>query len=221
MYDCLNAEFPQLFRKAYGKMKFMEMDRYLETLESINTQSHRKRFVRVVGDIYGLDTKEGKRIIVLNHEEKLNYRKWNDLKRLINTKQEFLYRPSECGVIVFVNLSHGADSLFVQRFKKNTDIISVLVSKEDCSNPLAPDFIPTEDVISVTDPARLLAEYTESGARMVIIGDELDDDYKNALLDLKRYDKFVRMMVVPALDYSDLDHFIRQVKLVYNSNRWE
>lgn len=220
LYDFVHGLYPAEFRGPYGSMEFMEMDRYLELLDTINTHSYRKRYIRMIGDVYGIDTKEGKRTIILRHDEKLNYRKWNDLKRLFSKKQKFLYRTSECGIIIFVNLSMNSDSAYVMRFKKNTDLISILVSKKDCKEDIAPDFISTEDVISVTDPDDLLNQYIASEARLIIIGDILDDLYKKALLDLRKYDKYVRMIVVPELDYTNIEHFIKQVKLVYNSDRW-
>jgi len=221
MYDFISQEFPESFRKPYGKFNFMEMDRHLEMLEEVNTHSHRKRFIIQVGDVYGIDHSEGKRVIILGHDEKLNYRKWNTIKRDINKNQQFQYRHSEWGIIVFVNLSMDADEGYVERFKKNMDLISILVSrKKECNEDIAPDFLPTSDVVSVTDPEKLLSEYVSSNAKLIIIGENLNDSYKKALLDIRRYDKFVRMMVVPALDYRNLDHFIKQVKLVYNSDRW-
>lgn len=221
MYDFLTQEFPETFRKPYGKFTFMEMDRHLEALEEINTHTHRKRFITQVGDIYGVDHSEGKRVKLMCHGEKLNYRKWNTIKRDISKNQQFLYRHSECAIIVFVNLSMNADEGYVERFKKNMDLISVLVSrKKECNEEIAPDFLATEDVISVTDPEKLLNEYANSNARLIIIGENLNDSYKMALLDVRRYDKFVRMIVVPSLDHRNLDHFIKQVKLVYNSDRW-
>ncbi|HOO72291.1 MAG TPA: hypothetical protein PK926_11065 [Spirochaetota bacterium] len=221
MYEFLCEEFPETYRRPVGRISFVDMDRYLETLDDINTHSHRKRFISIVGDIYGIDHKEGKRIKILCHGDKLNYRKWNTIKREVSKNQQFLYRNSEWTIIVFVNLSLTADEDYVERFKKNTDLISILVSKkQECNEEISPDFVPTEDVISVTDPDRLLAEYISGNARLIIIGENLNDSYKKALLDVRRYDKYVRMIVVPSLDHKNLDHFLRQVKLVYNSDRW-
>jgi hypothetical protein len=221
MYDFLVSEFPETYRRPYGKMNFVDMDRHLETLDEINTHSHRKRFITLVGDIYGIDPREGVRVRILNHGEKLTYHKWNGVKREMSKHQTFLYRNSEWSIIVFVNLSLKADEGYIERFKKNTDLISILVSKKkECDEEIAPDFIPTEDVISVTDPEKLFNEYVSSNARLIIIGENLNDSYKSALLDVRRYDRYVRMIVVPSLDYGNLEHFIRQVKLVYNSDRW-
>jgi hypothetical protein len=221
LYECLSGEFPQEFRKYFGKMTFIEMDRHLEMLNAANTQSRRKRYIQMVGDIYGIDPAEGKRIIVVAHNEIVDYRKWNILKRSLDRDHTFYYRNSEVPIMIFVDLSKHADSAYVEKFKKNTDLISLLVSKiDEFNNIIAPDFIPTEDVISVTDPAKLLEEYIKSNVRLIIIGEKLNDSYKVALVNVRKYDKYVRMLVVPALDHGDLPHFFKQVSLVYNVDRW-
>jgi pentose-5-phosphate-3-epimerase len=93
-------------------------------------------------------------------------------------------------------------------------------NRTDYAREIAPDFIPTEDIISVTDPTNLLETYIESNARLIIIGENINESYKQALIKVKRFDKFVRMMVVPSIDHSNLDHFFKQMALVYNSDRW-
>jgi len=92
--------------------------------------------------------------------------------------------------------------------------------KEGFSSEIAPDFVSTEDVISVTDPDRLMEDYVASCARLIIIGESPDASYKKALLEIKKYDRFVRMVVVPELDRGNLDHFIKQVSIVYKSDKW-
>ncbi|MBN1534993.1 MAG: hypothetical protein JXA20_20160 [Spirochaetes bacterium] len=221
LYECLTIEFPHDFRKPYGKMTFIEMDRHLEMLNNANTQSRRKRYVQMVGDIYGIDPNEGKRIIVVAHNEIVDYRKWNVLKRSLDREHTFCYRNSEVPIMIFVDLSKHTDGGYVEKFKKNTDLISLMVSKiDETNNIIAPDFIPTEDVISVTDPANLLEEYIKNNVRLIIIGEQLNDSYKIALVNVRKYDKYVRMLVVPALNHSDLPHFFKQVSLVYNVDRW-
>ncbi|MCU0847956.1 MAG: hypothetical protein MUD12_08735 [Spirochaetes bacterium] len=220
LYECLINEYPVDYRRPGGKLTFFEMDRYLEQLEEISSQSKRKRFIYIIGDVYGLDFKAGKRIIHLHHNEELDYRKWNIIKREIDKSHIFYYRFSESKIIIFVDMSQ-TDSNYVEKFKKNADLISLLVSKmPDSSIVLSPDFLPTEDVLSVTDPRNLLNEYIKTNARLIVIGEQLNDMYKTALINVRRYDKFVRMMVVPSIDYRNLNHFFKQIKLVYNSERW-
>jgi hypothetical protein len=222
LYEHLSKEFPAEFRKPYGRLLMSDMDKLLEDLRNANAQSKRKRYLRMVGDIYGVDMSLGKRVIHLRHNEPLDFRKWNNLKGVIDRNQLFLYRNSEVAIIIFVDLKVARQKEYIERFKINTDLISLIVSKsQEPGNIIAPDFIPTEDVISVTEPGILLEEYIRSNARLIIIGEKLDDFYKRALLQVRNYDKFVRLLVVPALDHQRNAHdFFQQVKLVYRNDRW-
>ena len=222
LYEHLNKEFPAEFRKPYGGGRISEMDKLLEDLRDASAQSKRKRYVRMVGEVYGVDSKLGKRIILLRHNEPLDFKKWNNLKREFDRNQVFRYRNSEAAIIIFVDLKVARQKEYIERFKINTDLISMIVTRsQEPGNIIAPDFIPTEDVVSVTEPGVLLEEYIRSNARMIIIGEKLDDFYKRALLQVRNYDKFVRLLVVPAIDYSSIQDFFYQVRLVYNNDRWK
>lgn len=221
LYGYLSHEFPLVYRKPYGVMKFIEIDRHLENLDFVNTRSKRKRFLYAIGDVYGLDSKTARRISILHHNEVLDYAKWNAVKRFIKKDQRFHYRNSEHGIILFVNLKDTDESTYVQRFKKNTDLIAAMVSqRRNVTVEIAPDLITTEDIISVTDPELLLNEYIQHNSRLIIIGENLTPTYKRALNEIIHYDRYVRLMVVPSIDPRNLEHFLFQTKLVYNANRW-
>jgi len=220
-YNLLSAEFPLEYRRPYGTMDFINVDRYLDILNNTNKLSRRKRFIYVVGDVYSIDTVNGKHVILFGHNEPLDYKTWNEKKRQVSKDQKFNYRNSECGVILFVNMKPNAETNYIERFKKNTDLVtSIVTRKRDSRVEIAPDFIPAEDTISVNDPDNLLDVYRGTNARLIIIGETISDSYKRSLLQVKQYDKFVRMMVVPNINPGDIDHFLKQVKMVYNSDRW-
>ena len=222
LYEFLAREFPADFRKPFGKLRLPEMDRLLEELRDVNSHTRRKRYLRMVGDIYGIDATAGKRVILLRHNEPLDVKKWNELKREVDRSQQFLYRHSEVPIIIFTDLCIADGKRYVDRFSINADLISLLVSRtQEPGNMIAPDFVPTEDVISVTEPGRLLEEYVRSNARMIIIGEELDDICKRSLLEVRNYDRYVRLLVVPSLNRGNLHDFFRQVQLVYLNDRWK
>lgn len=222
LYDLLSREFPADFRKPFGRLRLPEMDRLLEELRDANAHTRRRRYLRMVGDIYGIDPGAGKRVILLHHNEPLDMKKWNDLKREIDRSQQFLYRNSEVPIIIFTDLKSADGKRFVDRFSINADLISLLVTRsQEPGTTIAPDFVPTEDVISVTEPPLLLEEYVRSNARMIIIGEELDEICKRALLEVRNYDRYVRLLVVPALNRDNTMDFFRQVQLVYLHDRWK
>jgi hypothetical protein len=221
IYGFLSGEFPAEFRKPYGQMSFIGMDRHLENLNNVSNLARRRRFLYVVGDIYGSDPVNGRRIVLCSHNEELDYKRWNEMKRFINKDEKISYRNSENGIILLVNMKPDADSPFMERFKKNADLVTAIVTrKKESKVEIAPDFLPTEDTHSVNDPSLLLEEYKKTGARLIIIGENITDSYRRALIDLKQYDRFVRMMVVPFINPREIEHFLLQVKMVYNSDRW-
>ncbi len=221
LYEYLSTEFPVEYRVPYGSLNFMDMDRHLEILTDVHNMSRRKRYIHIIDEIYGADPATGKTIPVIHHNEAIDYRKWNNMKREISKNQMLSYRNSEVAIILFMDLTMKSKSEYVEHFKKNIDLVSTMVSEKTYSGiSIAPDFIPTEDIISVTDPGKLLEEYIRHNARLIIVGEKLNDSFKDSLIDVKKYDKFVRMLVIPNLDCSNLQDFVRQVKLVYNSERW-
>ncbi|MCX8123529.1 MAG: hypothetical protein N3F66_05120 [Spirochaetes bacterium] len=221
VYSLLSTLYPVEYRIPYAWADFITFDRKLETLERVSTLTKRKRYLICVGDIYSYDQHTGKRVTIFRHNDAIDYKRWNQVKRLLDKNKRIYYRNSENGIIIFVNLQPHAESSYIERFKKNTDLVSAIVArKKDCKIEISPDFIPTEDVYTINDPKDLLKFYQQSNARLIIIGETLNDDYRKALLQVKEYDKFARMMVVPNLDLRNIDHFLLQVKMVYNADRW-
>lgn len=222
VYSHFSMLYPADYRLPYASADFINFDRKLETLDRISTLTKRKRYLLSVGDIYYYDQQTGKRNVIYRHNDSIEYKQWNKVKRLVDRSKRIYYRHSENGIIIFVNLQPHADTSYIERFKKNTDLVSAIVSrKKDCKVEISSDFIPTDDVFTVNNPKELLKIYESSQARLIIIGESLNDDYRKALIQLREYDKFVRMMVVPAVDPVNIDHFLLQVKMVYNSDRWE
>ena len=222
LYNKLSDCFPVQYRRPYGTLDYTSMDRLLEEIEQVNSRSQRKRNICIINEIYDIDSSSGRRITLIRHNETMDYSKWNSIKRSIPRQTSLCYRHSEVPIIVFVDMGMESEREYVDRFKQNTDLICLLVSRQGAMTGLiAPDFIPTCDVISVTDPDSLLDEYRNSNARMIIIGDELNDLYRTALRGVMNYDRYVRLMVVPRMDHSRVDHLMKQIQLVYNSNRWE
>ncbi len=221
IYRLLCDEFPEEYRRAHGRFSMTEVDKYLEELKDASATSRRKRFIFAINEFYGIDPDRGRKTISIANNEPIDYKKWNLVKRNIDKGQYLYYRNSETKIIVCVDMAMRADAPYIDRFRVNIDLISLLVSMTpDNPDYFAPDYNPTTDVVSVTDPESLLEEYIKTNARMIIIGEKLNEAYKKGLMEVIKYDKYVRMLVVPALDLKNKDHFLRQVKLVYNSNKW-
>ena len=113
IYSFLSQLFPKDYRVPYSSADFISFDRKLETLDRVSTLTKRKRYLICIGDIYSFDQHSGKMITVFKHNEAVDYKKWNQLKRLVDKNKRILYRNSENGIIIFVNLQPHADSSYI------------------------------------------------------------------------------------------------------------
>ena len=196
----------------------------LTDLEQINLQSERKRFLHLIGDIYRDRTHEliNRREIVLKHGEKLESQKWKNNKAYIDTNQKFFVRNSENGIIVFGDLESedyiDETDLYIKKLNLTG---SMLLHKLKYQFEIAPDFIPNIDIYNVDNPGKLVEEYIITGARLIIFNEKLSAHQKEALRQVKRFDPFVRMMVLPPINPENIKDVLQQLKLVYNSNYWK
>ncbi|HNR90037.1 MAG TPA: hypothetical protein PKM65_17005 [Spirochaetota bacterium] len=221
MYEYLCREYPSEYRRPVRWLSYFEIDKALEEIEKVNAQTKRKRFLVNIGDVYEKEAKGQKSGAILKHNEKLDYQKWKTVKMHINSEQKFFCRNSEHGIILFMSMKSEGGADYVDKFSKQADLIAAMVSRRTDKNEIAPDFVPTEDVHPVTVPGQLLEEYIRTNARLIIIGENITGPFKEALLQVKSYDPFVRMMVAPPYDPKTVDHFLQQVKIVYNADRWK
>jgi hypothetical protein len=221
LYDYLSREFPVAFRRPVRWIDYYALDNHLEEIERANTQSKRKRFLYMVGDIYRSDGKSTLNEIVFRHGEKLDYQKWKINKIYIDSTRKFFLRDSEIGIIVFSTLKSEDFVDDHDGYRKKLDLIGSMVAhKYDKKFEISPDLIPNKDVHTVTLPGKLAEEYIKSNAKLIIIGEALTHSHKDALLQVKRYDPFVRMMVTPPLSPENIDHVLLQIKMLYNTDRW-
>ncbi|MCP4132702.1 MAG: hypothetical protein GY754_17180 [bacterium] len=221
LYEYLIREYPLIYRMPTYRFNFHEIDQRLLEFDAVNKQSQRSRFLYVLGDYYGTEVKSQKKGVVLRDGDKLNFQKWNSIKDFIDNDQIFFCRNSENGILLFMDLTTNPDVNYTERFNKHTGLLTAMVNRPvDKTSEISPEFIPSEDINSVTDPQKLLDEYCRKKARMIIIGEYPTDQHKKALLAVKEYDPFVRIMVVPKIDLNNIEHFFLQVKMVYNSDPW-
>jgi hypothetical protein len=85
----------------------------------------------------------------------------------------------------------------------------------------SPDFIPEKDVYSQNNKKDLLKMYIETNASLIIVGEDLDYDYKEALSQVKAYDRYARMMVIKNPEPSRRLEILMQIKNVYSRRLWE
>lgn len=210
--------FPARYRQPFGQLTFFELDKILTAFREMNKKSQRQRGIICVNEVY---RREGNMLSVLiEYGEQIEYEKWNDIKTKIDKKQKFDYRYSENGIIVFVDLRPEGDN-YLQRFYRNSDLVTSLVGRRrEETIRIAPDFNRELDVYTVDDPGKLLDVYIAKNARLIIVGDTLSQEYKNALAKVKTYDRFARFMLATNIDQRNLSEFLSLVHKSYVSDNF-
>lgn len=221
LYEYLNHEFPEQYRRPLRWLDYYALDQYLEELEQVNTRSERKRYLTLVGDVYRSDGKSHGSEIVFRHGDRLDYQKWKSNKIFIASGQKFFVRSSENGIILFGDI-RSEDYADDDGFRRRIDLIETMEARQGEEKfEISPDFIPGRDVRRVTLPGKLAEEYISSGARLVVIGEKITAVHKEAILQVKGYDPYVRMMVTPPINPQNIDHMLLQIKMMYNTDRWK
>ncbi len=224
LYEYLTREYPVEYRRAVKWVDFATLESLLAELDMANAQSKRKRFLYLIGDIYrnGSEGKTGQLEIVLKHGDKLDSQKVKTNRVYIDKQQKFFVRNSETGIIVFG--ATGAEDYIDEKdlYRKKLDLVGSMIShKFDKKFEISPDFIPNKDVYKVDNPGMLVEEYIATNAKLIIFNESLTPAQKEALLQVKRYDPFVRMMVIPSISPDNIDDILIQMKLVYNTDFWK
>lgn len=224
IYEYLSKEYPVDYRKPVKWLDSASLESSLAELELINSQSKRKRFIYIVGDIYrnGSQEKQGQKEVVFRNGDRLDLQKWKSHRAYIDNQQKFLIRNSESGIILFGE-TESEDYVDESDFyRKKIDLVgSMLFHKFDKKFEISPDFIPNSDIFKVDHPGKLAEEYINTNARLIIFNETLSKSQKEALLQIKRYDPYVRMMVIPPISPDNIDDILLQIKMVYNTDYWK
>ncbi len=224
MYEYLNKEYPIIFRRPVHLLDYATLERLLIELEQINAQSKRKRFLYLVGDIYRnqRDRKTSPPEIVLHNGDRLDLKKWSNVKIYLDNQEKFFIRYSENGIIIFGDVETENFPSESDVPGKKFDIIgSLLLHKFDKKLEIYPDFVPNKDIYKIDDPGKLLEEYIRTNARLIVFKESLTQAQKEALLQVKRFDPFVRMMVTPPINQKNIGDILLQIKMVYKTDYWK
>ena len=224
LYEHLIKEFPADYRRPVKWVDSATLEHSLQDLEQINLQTKRKRYLTLVGDVYrkSNDGKTSQPETVFKHGDRLDYQKWKTHRVYIDTTQKFFIRNSENGIIVFGGAASDGYIDENDSHSKRLDLTGSMMShKFDKKFDIAADFIPQKDVYKIDNPGMLAEEYINTNARLIIFNENLTAQQKEALLQVKRYDPFVRMMVVPKINPANISDLILQLKMVYNTDYWK
>ncbi|MCK4778253.1 MAG: hypothetical protein KAS39_07710, partial [Actinomycetia bacterium] len=181
------------YRRPVAIKNLVEIDKIIETLQQLNRVSKRERYIVPACELY--EEKNNMFVPLFKFGGRLDFKKWNEIKRNLNKNIKLPIYFSERGIIILVDLTKQ-DSNFIGRFKKNADLCTLLTQrrKDSAKFNISPDFNPIADIWGVSDPAELLKTYSEENARLIVLGDQMNESYKAALLEVKKYDRFARFM---------------------------
>ncbi|MFH0974733.1 MAG: hypothetical protein V1874_03000 [Spirochaetota bacterium] len=223
LYKMLNVINPNDFKEPCAVKSFVEIDKIINTFKYINKYSKRKRHISFLCEVYNVNDTGFNPVIRFN--EIIDDEKWNLLKTKISkikkdAKFPILY--NEIGIIVCVDLTKQNDSNFIERFKKHADLCTLLVQKKPGNNNfnLSSGFNELTDIWAVNEPDKLLDIYIEKNAKLIVIGDSINQVYKSALLRVKNYDKFARFFVVNNINLNESNSLLLSIKDAYHKNNY-
>ncbi len=212
LHQKLLSTFPNCYRKPAGKGNIIELDKIVDELNKLNSLSKRKRCIISLSEIY--KSSNIGNTPILFYGEKLDYARWNQVKVHINRSTLIDYTYDEGGIIIFYILN-ASDPLYMQKFMKFTDLVSIIVESKSSGITIAPELNLEKDIYTVNDKSKLLETYDKTKASLIIMGEDLNNEYKEALMQIKSYDRYVKMMVIKDPSPKNKTEILNKIKSVY------
>lgn len=218
LYAKLISNFGNVYRQPDGRKSLVELDRIIDFLETMNLSSKRKRNILSLCEIYRQNS-QGYYEPILFFGEKLDRIRWNQVKVRIPRNTLIDYKVDEYGILIFFPLKAG-DPNYAQKFMQFTELVSMIVESRKNGIILYPDFNPDTDVFTANNRMELLKIYNDARPSLVVVGGELDDECKSALLQLKQFDKYAKMILIKSPDPQKRNATLNEVKKIYSKNLW-
>lgn len=208
----LSSNFPDKYRPPLYVKSFIDFDRYISALDDANRLSKRKRYAISATEL------TIKNQTVLKYNETITSEKWNSLKTFIDRKMEIPFYSSERGILL-VTLTNASDSDYLQKFFFHSESVALFVERTTKMGfIIAPDLNPEYDIFTATKEEEVLEKYMKTNVRLVVIVDRtIDEKYKNLLIKLKAYDRFVRFSAITNLSPINEEEVLKAIKKAYLS----
>ncbi len=209
----LSSNFPEKYRPPMYVKNFLDFDRYISAIDDANRLSKRKRYAISGTEIYI------KNQPILRFNEEITFEKWNKLKTYIDKKIEIPFYPSERGILI-TTLTNASDTNYLQKFFLHSEAVALFVEKVKKLNfTISPDFYPDTDIITATKEEEVLEKYMKTNVRLIVIVDKsIDEKYKNLLIKLKTYDRFVRFSAITDLSPLNEEEVLKAIRKAYLSD---
>lgn len=218
LFGKLVANFPGIYRQPEGRKNIVELDRIIDGLETANAVTKRKRTIISLCEVYKKN-QAGNFEPVLYYGEKLSYQRWNQVKVNLSRSAIIDYRYDEVGILIFFILN-SSDPQYPQKFMNFTELVSLIVECKKMGVSIYSDFNGETDVFTCNNKSDLIKMYNDSRASLVVIGDDINDEYKASLNQLKSFDRYAKMMVINKPDPTQKTAILNQIKSVYGKKLW-
>ncbi len=220
LFAKLATNFPARYRLPIGQKSIIEMDRLLEQIDGANAMTKRKRHVVVLDELYQKNS-QGALEVVLPYGTELTYKEWNTVKQKLSRNAVINYRIDETGVIVF-SLLDAQNPKYPQKFMQFTEVVSLLVEGKNLGISLAPDFYPESDVYTINESGKLLTTYNDKKVGLIlVVDDEINDEYKRVLAQVKAFDRYAKMLFIKKFDPAQKLEILKSIKQAYAQFLWQ
>jgi len=171
--------------------------------------------VRAVAD-FVLVALKGKGEVIIGYNEEISFEKWNRIKGSIDRKAEISFYSSERGLLL-VTFMKATDSNYLQKFFMHSEAVALFVEKIKKEGIiLSPDFYSDTDVYTATSEEEAFSKYVNTNVRLVVIVDSnITESYKNLIVKLRTYDRFVRISAITSLSPANELEVLKAIKKSY------
>ncbi len=218
LYAKLISNFGNIYRQPDGRKTVIELDRIIDYLETMNLSSKRKRNIISMCEIYK-QTSQGYQEPIIFYGEKLDKIRWNQVKVKLSRNTLIDYKVDEWGILIFYPLKAG-DPNYAQKFMQFTELVSMIVESKKDGVILYSDFNPETDVFTANNRMELLKIYNDNKPSLVVVGGELDEECKTALIQLKQFDKYAKMILIKSPEPQKRVATLNEIKRIYGKNVW-
>lgn len=192
---------------------------FSQELRFIDFANRHSRYQRTLLSAMEVEGKDGG--VLLHFNEPIDLPRWGTLKLKWPTSTPVAFRYSEHKILLFLNLrmKNGEET---KRFLHNVRIVETLSQHMDAYR----EFINlsrltfSRDVVVVDEPEKLLEVYRESDVRLILVGDGIDPDFREALVRIKKFDPYARFMLAKNTDPAEEAVFLLSVEGNYSRDNW-
>jgi hypothetical protein len=195
-------------------------DEFVQELKFIHFANRHSRYQRHLLSSMEITDSQGN--FILRYDEALDLKKWQAIGRSWPTGVPIAFRYSEHKILLFLNLKIRGDKV-QSRFAHNLKIIDLLTQRmqefREFINLSKLNF--EEDVVIVDEPEKLMDTYSQSDVRLILIGDGIEPEFRQALVNIKKYDPYARFMLAQSANPDEEEAFLLSVEGNYTRDNWK